>query len=189
MSENKRFVVAPPPSKLPDKNEEATPEELKKGKALKGWSLVFFIFSCIATALIAMSIVLPFFIIIFGLISGLVWFLFIVLGTVFTIGLMWTVDAVKEFNQGWMAFNDKLFNSSETILNSLIGAIPVMAVVGAVIMLITWILMIIGISTDKNRKKYYTAMLIVLGVLSLLYIIIAIISIVANNSGPVTPES
>ena len=65
-----------------------------------------------------------------------------------------------------------------------------MAVVGGVIVGITWIFMIIGISIDKNRKKYYTAMLIVLGVLSLVYIIIAIISIVANNgNNVVTPDA
>ena len=187
MSENKVIIAAPPPGKLPDKK-EATSEELKKGKGLKGWSLVFFIFSCLATALIAMSIALPFFLIVFGLISALLWFVFIVVGTVFTVGLMWVPDTTKEFNRSWLAFNDKIFNSSETIISSVVSAIPVMAIVGAVIMAITWILMIVGISTDKNRKKYYTAMLIVLGVLSLLYIIIAIISIIANNNA-VTPAA
>ena len=192
MSENKVIVTPPPPGKLPDtksgENKDATPEELKKGKGLKGWSLFFFIMSCIATGIIAASIALPFFLIIFGLISALLWILFIIVGTVFTLGMMWVPDSTKEFNHGWMAFNDKLFNSSETIINSVAAAIPAMAIVGGVVVAITWIFMIVGIATDKNRKKYYTAMLIVLGVLSLLYIIIAVISIIANKGNIVTPE-
>ena len=189
MSENKVIISAPPPGKLPDEK-QVEPEELKKGKGLKGWSLFFFILSCIATGLIGASIALPFFIIVFGLLSALLWFCFIFIGSVITLGMMWIPDSTKEFNRSWIAFNDKLFNSSQSIIDAVTGAIPVMAVVGAVIMTITWIFMIIGISTDKNRKKYYTAMLIVLGVLSLVYIIIAIISIVANNgNNVVTPDA
>ena len=194
MSENNLIVTPPPPGKLPDKkygeNKDATPEELKKGKGLKGWSLFFFILSCIATGLIAASIALPFFIIIFGLFSALMWILFIVVGTIFTLGMIWMVDGIKEMNQQWMSFNDKIFNSGNVVADVVSAAIPTMAVIGGVIVGITWIFMIIGISTDKNRRKYYTAMLIVLGVLSLVYIIIAIISVITNNGNTnVVPEA
>ena len=184
MSDNKNIPTPPMPGKLPDKRENATPEELKKGKGLKGWSLFFFIMTCIATGLIAASIALPFFIIIFGILSVIVWLVLIVVVTIFTLGLVWTIDDVKVINQGWMSFNDKLFNSSEAIANIAIRAIPTIAIIGASFVFITWILMIIGISTDKNRKRYYTGMLIALGVITLLYAIIAIISLVVNSNPP-----
>ena len=194
MSENNLIVTPPPPGKLPDRkpgvNKDATPEELKKGQGLKGWSLFFFILSCIATALIAASIILPFFIVVFGLFSALMWILFILVGTIFTLGMIWMVDGIKEMNQQWMTFNDKIFNSGNVVADVVSAAIPTMAVIGGVIVGITWIFMIIGILADKNRKKHYTAMLIVLGVLSLVYIIIAVISIIANNGNAnVVPEA
>lgn len=193
MDENGLIITPPPPGKLPDRksgeNKDATPEELKKGKGLKGWSLFLFILSCIATGLIAASIALPFFIVIFGLFSALMWLLFIVVGTIFTLGMIWMIDDTKKMNTEWMAFNDKLFNSSETITNTVISAIPVMALIGGLIVGLTWLLMIIGIVTDRNRRKYYTVMMIILGVLTLLYIIIAVVTILANtNNTPVTPE-
>lgn len=182
--DEKDLIVSPPkPEKLPDNSPQVT----KEGKVLKGWSLTFFILTCIVTSILAASIVLPFFVIIFGLLSALIWFLFLVVGTIFTIGLMWTVDGVKAFNQGWMSLNDKIFNSSSTIANTVAGYIPVIAVIGSIIVLSTWIMMIVGITTDKSRRKYYTVMMIILGVLSILYIVIAIVTILINGSNNATP--
>lgn len=48
--------------------------------------------------------------------------------------------------------------------------------------------MIVGIATDKNRKKYYTAMMIILGVISLLYIAVTILSIIVNANNQVPTE-
>ena len=184
MSENYQIITPPPPGKLPDDSDN---NDAKEGKALKGWSLFFFILTCIVTTIVAASIALPFFIIIFGLIAGLLWFLFVAVGTIFTVGLMWTIDGVKSINDGWLAFLNQVFNSSNTVVEAVSKAIPIIAIMGGVIILITWIFMIVGRATDQNRKKYYTAMLIVLGFLSILYIIIAIITIVANsNSGTPT---
>lgn len=185
MSENYQIYTPPPPGKLPNDSDN---NSAKEGKALKGWSLFFFIFSCVITTIIAASIALPFFIIIFGLIAGLLWFLFVVVGTIFTIGLMWTIDGVKSINDGWLAFLNQVFNSSNTVVEAVTKAIPIIAIIGGVIILITWIFMIVGRATDKNRKKYYTAMLIVLSFLSVLYIIIAIITIVANSSNGTPAE-
>lgn len=184
MSENYQIITPPPPGKLPDDSDN---NNAKEGKALKGWSLFFFILACVVTTIVAASIALPFFIIIFGLIAGLLWFLFVAVGTIFTVGLMWTIDGVKSINDGWLAFLNQVFNSSNTVVEAVAKAIPIIAIMGGVIILITWVFMIVGRATDQNRKKYYTAMLIVLGFLSILYIIIAIITIVANsNSGTPT---
>ena len=179
MSENVQIITPPPPGKLPDESDN---NEVKEGKALKGWSLFFFILTCVITTVVAASIALPFFIIIFGLIAGLLWFLFVAVGTIFTIGLMWTIDGIRSINDGWLSLLEQVFNSSNTVVEVVSKAIPIIVIIGAVIILITWVFMIVGRATDKNRKKYYTAMLIVLSFLSVLYIIIAIITIVANSS-------
>ena len=185
MSENYQIITPPPPGKLPDDSDN---NDVKEGKALKGWSLFFFILTCIVTTIVAASIALPFFIIIFGLIAGLLWFLFVAVGTIFTVGLMWTIDGVKSINDGWLAFLNQVFNSSNTVVEAVSKAIPIIAIMGGVIILITWIFIIVGRATDQNRKKYYTAMLIVLSFLSVLYIIIAIITIVANSNNGTPTE-
>ena len=156
--------------------------KLREGKALKGWATLFFVLSCVMTGLIAASLALPFFLIVIGIISTLLWLILIVVGTIFTLGMIWLSDDIKAFNGGWMSLNDKLFNSGTTIADTVAKAIPAMSVIGGTIMVVTWILMVAGIITDKNRKKFYTAMLIILGILSLLYIVIAVFSIVTSNS-------
>lgn len=185
MSDDKQIISPPPPGKLPDDSDN---NDVKEGKTLKGWSLFFFILACIVTTIVAASIALPFFIIVFGLIAGLLWFLFVAVGTIFTVGLMWTIDGVKSINDGWLAFLNQVFNSSNTVVEAVSKAIPVIAIIGGVIILITWVFMIVGRATDQNRKKYYTAMLIILSFLSVLYIIIAIITIVANSNNGTTTE-
>lgn len=157
-------------------------EEPKEGKALKGWATFFFVLTCVATGLIAASLALPFFLIIVGVISVIIWLVLVAVGTIFTIGMIWLSDDIKAFNSGWMSLNDKLFNSGSSIADTVEKAIPAMLVIGGTILVITWILMMTGIITDKNRKKFYTVMIITLGILSLLYIVITIFSVIAYNS-------
>ena len=178
-------VVAPIPNQEPQRRgRRVKKEEPKEGKALKSWALFFFVISCIMTGIVAASIALPFFIVLFGILSALCWILFIVVGTVFTLGMMWLVDGMQEFNEGWMAFNNKLFDSSNAIANVAASAIPIFSIVGGSIVAITWLFMVIGLVTDNNRKKFYTAMIIVLSVLSFIYIAIAIITILIHTNTP-----
>ena len=182
MSDDKQIIPPPPPGKLEEKPKN------NEGKTLKGWSVFFFVLTCISTFLVITTTALPFFIIIFGLLMGLIWFIFAVGGSVFTIGLMWTVDGVRSFNAGWMAFLGSIFESPKVVAESVDKAIPIIMILGGVIIIITWIFMIVGIATDKNRKKYYTAMMIILGVISLLYIAVTILSIIVNANNQVPTE-
>lgn len=171
----------PIPLKDLPKGKKKKKEEPKEGKALKGWAKLFFILSCIMTGLIAASLALPFFLIILGVISTIAWLVVLVFFTIFTIGMIWLSDDVKAFNQGWMAFNNALFNSGSTVAEKVMMAMPIMSVIGGTIVAIAWILLITGIVTDKNRKKLYTGLMIALGILSLLYIIATIFVIIAVN--------
>ena len=141
------------------------------------------------TGIIAASIALPFFIILFGIVSALCWVLFVVAGSVFTLGMMWLIDGMSDFNNGWMAFNNKLFDSSNAIAEVAAKAIPILSIVGGVIIAIAWLFMVVGISTDKNRKRFYLAMIIVLGVLTLVYIAIAVITLIIHSQEMVNAAS
>ena len=95
--------------------------------------------------------------------------------------MMWLIDGIAEFNEGWMALNNKIFDSSNALADMVAKAIPILSIIGGSIVAITWLFMIIGIATDKNRKKFYTAMIIVLGVLTFIYITIAVITIILHS--------
>lgn len=182
MSDNKQIISPPPPRKLEEKPKN------NEGRALKGWSIFFFVLTCISTFLVVATTALPFFITIFGLLMGLIWFIFVVGGSIFTLGIMWTVDGIKSFNAEWMAFLGNIFESPKVVAESLSKVIPIIMIFGGVIILITWIFMIVGVTTDKNRKKYYTVMMIILGVISLLYTVVTILSIIANANSQVPTE-
>ena len=184
MDEEVKQEVTPVDEPAPRRGRRKKKEEPKEGKALKGWALFFFIISCIMTGIVAASIALPFFITLFGIVSVICWLAVVAIVTIFTIGMIWLVDGVKEFNAGWMAFNTKLFESSSVIAETAAKAIPVLSIIGGSIVAITWLFMIIGMATDKNRKKFYLAMIITLGVLTLIYITIAIITIVMHQNVP-----
>ena len=153
-------------------------ENKKQGKALKKWSTTMFVFSCIATALVVISLILPFFLILVGSISVIIWIIFLIFGSIITIGMMWLSDEVKELNSNWMAFNDKVFNSSNEIADKVLEAFPIMVIVGSVIFILAWLSMILGLVKDKDRKKRYTGLSIALGVLTVAFIAIAIVVLV-----------
>ena len=181
MDEEVKQEVTPITEPAPGRNRRKKKEEPKEGKAFKGWALFFFILSCIVTGIIAASIALPFFIVLFGIVSVICWLALIAIATIFTIGMIWLNDGVKEFNAGWMAFNNQLFDSSTTIAETVAKAIPIVSIIGGTIVIITWLFMVIGMTTDKNRKKFYLAMIITLGVLTLVYIGIAIATILIHS--------
>ena len=156
-------------------------EENKEGKAAKKWSIVFFIFSCLSLIAVLGTFVLPILIILFGLLSVIAWCCFILAGSVFTIGLMWTIDGVKEFNHSWMAFNNMLFEAGNVIAEKALQAVPYIIVVGAILFAATWPFMIVGRIKDKNRKKYYTGMIIALSVLTVFFVAASILTMVAHN--------
>lgn len=156
-------------------------EEPKKGRALKKWATFFFVLSCISFGLIIATLALPIFLAIVGIVSVIAWLVLLIISTIFTIGLIWTSESVRNLNQGWMELNDKLFNSSDLVYEFVVKVIPTMTIVGAIIIAITWVFLFFGIATDNNRKKFYRGMIIALGVISFLYLVATILSIFINS--------
>ena len=182
MDEEVKEEVTPITEPVPRKGRRQKKEEPKEGRALKGWALAFFVVSCVMTGIVAASIALPFFIVLFGIVSVICWLAIVAIVTIFTIGMIWLNEDVKAINSGWMAFNTQLFESSQAIADVAAKAIPILSIIGGTIVAITWLFMVIGMATDKNRKRFYLAMIITLGVLTLVYIAIAVITIVMHSN-------
>lgn len=156
--------------------QDSSLEEKKKGQALKKWTVFFFVLSCIATFIVGASLALPFFLTVFGIISTIVWLVVLVVFTIFTLGLIWLSDDTKKINGSWMSFNDTLFNSGNVASDFVIKAFPIISIAGCFIVLMTWVFIIFGLVLNKNKTKFYKAMLIVLSVITSIFLAITIIS-------------
>lgn len=174
--------IKPVPLDQVEQTEPVKKEEIKKGRGARKWSMFFFVMSVILLVMVAGTIVLPIVIFIFGLFSALCWICFILFISVFTLGMIWMNDGVKEFNRGWMDFNDMLFTAGNSIYEKAIAYVPYLIVVGSVFFAITWLFMIIGRCKDVNRKKYYRGMIIASSVLTVLFIAASIITMIAHNN-------
>ena len=84
----------------------------KEGRALKKWSDFFFVMSIIFTAFVASSFALPVIIVLFGLLSAIIWLCWILVVTIFTLGMIWLSDGVKQLNASWQSFNVNIIITS-----------------------------------------------------------------------------
>lgn len=154
------------------------PDNPKEGRALKGWSNFFFIMSIISTALVGSTFALPLIVVIFGLMSALFWICWLLIGTIITVGLMWMSDDTKKFNQGWMDFNNRIFDTSNSVSEFGMSIVTTLVIAGALFFVITWILMMVGINKDEVRHKHYKGMMIALGIISFIFILLAIFALI-----------
>ena len=147
------------------------PGDPVKGRRLHGWATFFFVLTCVGTGLTGAMIILPFFLTLFGLMSAIVWVVYILVVSIFTLGMYWLSDEAKSFNEGWMNFNNSLFDRTNDLGNFAVSTFPFILVSGAIIIAISWILLLVGVNTDPARKKKYVAQIIALGVITLIYIV------------------
>lgn len=174
-SENKKLTKK-------EKRHMDLPGNPLKGRNHYNATKVLFVLSCVATAIIGATFILPLIAIIFGMVSVILWFVFVAFGTLITIGLMWTKQEVKNFNQGWMDFNANAFSSGSNIANALITAIPIIAGVGLALFIAAWILIGVGFKKDEFRHKKYKTYLIVFIFVSILFVVLSIVALTAKYS-------
>ena len=153
-----------------------------QGRKLYNASKTFFILSCVITAIVGATFALPFIAVIVGIISVMLWFVFVAFGTIFTIGLMWTVQEIKNMNGSWMDFNTSVFNSGSVIADAMVTATPIIAGVGLMIVIVAWILLGVGYKKDEFRRKNYKTYLIVLIFVTLLFVVLSIVALIAKFS-------
>ncbi len=154
------------------------PNNPKEGRALKGWSTFFFVLSIISLALVASSFALPLLIVIVGVLAAMLWLVWFLFGSIITLGMMWLSDETKKFNQWCLDTMNKIFDAANNSAELGMKIVPIVVIVGAALFLITWTFMIIGFNVDKVRHKHYKGMLIALGVITGVFILLAILALI-----------
>lgn len=144
---------------------------------IKNWSTFTFVLGCIAFGIVLLSYFSPFLIVFVGIVSAILWFCFIFIGSVFTIGLMWLSEDIRVFNQEWINFNERVFNSGSQVAEFIHPLIPYLTYSSIAIFVIAWVFIIIGFANDKRRKKFYLIRTIFFGVMTVIFIILAILSL------------
>ena len=168
---------------LPVQQVEEKPiyEDKTGGRALNAFSKLFFVLTIIGTVLAAVMVFLPIFLAIIGIISTIVWILGIILVTVFTIGLIWTSTDFKSFNEGWMAFNTSMFNSSNSLNEFAMNMIPFVLISGGIIIGLSWLFTILGKVFDKFRMNKYKGRIIALTIITVIYLVFLVLNIIIHN--------
>ena len=161
-----------------DHKNDPRPDNPKEGRVLKRFSNFFFVLSCISLFFIVATFILPFLIALVGVFSALLWVCFILIGTVCTLGMMWLSDGVKDFNQWWMDANNSMFDAGNNVQAWGSKIIPPVAIVGTILIVITWIFIIVGFNVDQARHRHYKGKLIALSIISGLFVIGAIITLI-----------
>ena len=172
------------PSSLPVQQVEDEPEYEDKagGRALNAFSKLFFVLTIIGTILAAVMVFLPIFLAIIGVVSTIFWLVAIIFLSIFTIGLIWTSEDFKSFNTGWMDFNSRMFNSTNTLTEFALKTIPFVLISGGIVIAIGWQFTILGAVFDKFRKNKYKGRIIGLSIITVLYIVFLVINIIIHNN-------
>ena len=148
-----------------------------KGRGLYKWSKFFFVLTILGTVLTGFVLVLP---ALLALLSGFIlvlWFVVVVVVSLFTIFLIWSTDEGKSFFNGWREFGTTLFNSATDVEKYTNSLIPTILIIGGSLIIVAWSFISIGFCTDKARKKKYIGMMIALGIVTLIYVLFLIINL------------
>ena len=155
------------------------PNDPVKGRTFHCWAKFFFVLTCIGVGLTGAMLVLPFFLALFGIFSVLCWLLLILVGTIFTLGMIWLSDDTKRLNERWMSFNESIFAYSNNAADLTKRLIPSVLISGGIIIAITWVFLIVGIVNDKARTKKYRGKIIALAIFTFLYTLFLILNVIS----------
>lgn len=162
--------------------EEEEEEDTLGGKALNAFSKLFFVLTIIGTVLAAVMVFLPIFLVIVGVISTILWIFGIIIVSIFTLGLIWTSSDFKSFNEGWMAFNTSMFNSTNSLTEFAISLVPFILISGGIIIALSWLFTILGRVFDRFRINKYKGRIVGLTIITVLYIIFLVLNIIIHQN-------
>ena len=168
------------PVSLPDKQDKEEPEYEDKagGRALNVFSKLFFILTIIGTVLTGVMIFLPIFLGIVGVISIIAWLFGMIFLSIITVGLIWTVDEFKTFNDGWMNFNTSMFNSTVATTQFAMNVLPCVLISVGGIFVLAWLFTILGRVLDKFRRKKYSGRITFLAVITSFFFGFVVLNII-----------
>ena len=181
--ENDEVEEEKKPTTLPvTQVEEEEEEDTLGGKALNAFSKLFFVLTIIGTVLAAVMVFLPIFLAIVGVISTILWIFGIIIVSIFTLGLIWTSSDFKSFNEGWMAFNTSMFNSTNSLTEFAISLVPFILISGGIIIALSWLFTILGRVFDRFRINKYKGRIVGLTIITVLYIIFLVLNIIIHQN-------
>ena len=181
--ENDEVEEEKKPTTLPvTQVEEEEEEDTLGGKALNAFSKLFFVLTIIGTVLAAVMVFLPIFLVIVGVISTIIWIFGIIIVSIFTLGLIWTSSDFKSFNEGWMAFNTSMFNSTNSLTEFAISLVPFILISGGIIIALSWLFTILGRVFDRFRINKYKGRIVGLTIITVLYIIFLVLNIIIHQN-------
>ena len=163
------------------KEDEPEFEDKLGGRVLNGFSKLFFVLTIIGTILAAIMVFLPIFLAIVGVVSTIVWIFGIIIVSIFTIGLIWTSEDFKAFNSGWMDFNSRMFERTNSLTEFATSMIPFVLVSGTAVIAISWLFTILGAVFDKIRFRRYKSRIIGLSIITVIYIVFLVLNIIIHS--------
>ena len=185
---NKQIKPLPPkqpqkPRKLSKKERRHTdfPGNPVKGRKFFKWTKFMFTMFVISLALVIGTFGIGIFMVLMGVISAFFWIIAIIIVSIFTLFIIWTQQDAKDFFNGWRDMNEKLLDKSNDVLAFAEKLVTPILIVGFSFFALAWLFIIIGLSTDKERKKKYLGHLIAMSILSAIFLLFAFLNIVAKT--------
>lgn len=155
-------------------------KKVKKNKsALQKWSDVLLIFAIIA---VVYAITYEFSGIVIMLPTALlylIWFAMVVLASVLTVGTVWLIEAWRNFNTGFMEFNQKVAIFSGTTAQFLYDSFPYLASFFAVCVIAFLVVSIIGRKKQQDPKEGFKGKLITAIVFTVVFIVAIVFDLLA----------
>ena len=157
--------------------------EKPKRSPLKHLSRFFVVLTVIAVVYSALFILAPLIITVPAMILYIIWFVVVVLVSVFTLGLMWLNEGWRDFSTNFLNVNNQLWDFANHAEEYLAGTFSYFVIGFGACILGSIIVSTIGLCSKKYRVEGYKASLISTVVLAVVYIAFIIVDLSFINSG------
>ncbi len=157
--------------------------EKPKRSWLKHLSRFFMVMTVLAVVYSALFILAPLIITVPAMILYIIWFVVVVLVSVFTLGLMWLNDGWRDFSTNFLNVNNKLWDFANHAEEYLAGTFGYFIIGFGAVIVCSIVVSTIGLCSKKYRVEGYKASLICTLILAAVYIAFAIIDLSFINSG------
>jgi len=155
----------------------------KRNSLLKRLSVLFMVLTVIGVVYAGLYILTPIIIIVPAAICYLIWFVIVAVVSIVTIGIIWVNDGWKNFSQGFLDFNNSLWNfannTTEVMANLFKGLITSfgLCIVASIV------ISLVGVTSKRFSHEKYKATLITSIILGVVFVGFTILDIYYIQSG------
>ena len=157
--------------------------EKPKRSWLKHLSRLFVVLTVLAVIYSALFILAPLIITVPAMILYIIWFVVVVLVSVFTVGIIWINEGWRDFTTKFLNVNNNLWDFANHAEEYLAGTFGYFATGLGALIIGSIVVSTIGLCRKKYRVEGYKASLITTIVLAVVYISFIIIDLTFINSG------